>query len=78
MEVYPDGLAIQGGTVGSGVVHSHGDHRIAMAFAMAGIASQGPITINECALVDTSCPGFADLACGVGIHLTVQEHEETA
>lgn len=78
VEVYPDGLAIQGGAVGSGVVHSHGDHRIAMAFAMAGIASQGPITINECALVDTSCPGFADLACGVGVHLTVQEHEETA
>lgn len=73
VEVFPDGLAIQGGAVGSGVVNSHGDHRIAMAFAMAGVASQGPVTINDCALVDTSCPGFAELACGIGINLSTQE-----
>ena len=73
VEVFPDGLAIQGGAVGSGVVNSHGDHRIAMAFAMAGVASKGPVTIEDCALVDTSCPGFAELACGIGISLSTQE-----
>jgi len=73
VEVFPDGLSIQGGSVGMGTVNSHGDHRIAMAFAMAGVASQGPITINDCALVDTSCPGFAELACQIGIRLVTQE-----
>ena len=42
-----DGMVLQGGTIGSGTVHSHGDHRIAMAFVMAALRAQGAIEIED-------------------------------
>lgn len=65
----PDGIVIRGGQLGSGEVRSHDDHRIAMSFAMAGLRASGPITIRDCANVNTSFPGFADLVGAVGIRL---------
>ncbi len=52
-----DGIVIQGGAIGGGRVDSHGDHRIAMAFTMAGLRAQGDIVIDDCANVNTSFPG---------------------
>jgi 3-phosphoshikimate 1-carboxyvinyltransferase len=66
----PDGAMIRGGAIGGGSVDSHGDHRIAMSFAIAGLVSTAPITIGDCANVATSFPGFIDLANGVGFSLT--------
>lgn len=65
--VYPDGMDIQGGRLGYGTVDSHGDHRIAMAFAVAALRASGPLQILDCANVATSFPGFVALANGVGI-----------
>ena len=65
-----DGMVIQGGTLGTGVVESHGDHRIAMSFSIAGLRSSGPITINNCANVNTSFPEFKQLATHLGLNLT--------
>ena len=64
-----DGMVIQGGQIGTGEVHSHGDHRIAMAFAIASLRSSGEITINDCANVNTSFPNFVGLANGVGLQV---------
>lgn len=68
-EPTPDGIVIQGGQLGSGEVVSHGDHRIAMSFAMAGLRANGPIVIRDCANVATSFPDFLGLAkrCGLAI-----------
>jgi 3-phosphoshikimate 1-carboxyvinyltransferase len=68
-EPRPDGIRIQGGGIGGGAVDSHGDHRIAMAFAMAGLRAEGAVAIADCANVNTSFPGFAALAgrCGLAI-----------
>ena len=66
-----DGMLIQGGSIGSGCVQSHGDHRIAMSFAMAALRAAGPIEIHDCANVDTSFPGFAQLARQAGLEVTV-------
>lgn len=66
----PDGIVIQGGAIGSGEVDSHGDHRIAMSFAMAALRATGPVTIRDCANVNTSFPGFVDLAAGAGLKIT--------
>ena len=68
-EPTPDGMVIQGGPIGSGRVNSRGDHRIAMSFAMAALRADGPITIDDCANVNTSFPGFVQLArsCGLSI-----------
>jgi len=67
-----DGMVIQGGSLGRGTVESHGDHRIAMSFAMAALRASGPITILDCANVNTSFPGFVSLARGCGLKLQQQ------
>ena len=66
-----DGMIIQGGEIGSGTVHSHDDHRIAMAFAMAGLRASGEIHIADCDNVNTSFPGFAQLAASSGLSIQV-------
>lgn len=68
-EVLPDGLRIEGGPIGGGIVDSHGDHRIAMSFAVAGLRATAPIEIRDVANVATSFPGFAGLARSAGIRL---------
>ena len=42
------------------------DHRIAMSFAVAGLVSAKPVTIDDIAPVATSFPGFVDLLTGLG------------
>ncbi|MET0103956.1 MAG: 3-phosphoshikimate 1-carboxyvinyltransferase [Sedimenticola sp.] len=66
----PDGIVIQGGAMGGGRVNSHGDHRIAMSFAMAALRAGGEIVIDDCANVNTSFPGFVELARGAGLDIT--------
>ncbi len=65
-----DGMVINGGTLTGGVVNSVGDHRIAMSFAMAALRASGPITIHDCANVNTSFPGFVDLSHRAGLRIT--------
>jgi 3-phosphoshikimate 1-carboxyvinyltransferase len=56
----PDGLVIRGGRPLHGArLESHGDHRIAMAFAIAGLFADGETVIEDTACVETSYPGFA-------------------
>jgi 5-enolpyruvylshikimate-3-phosphate synthase len=64
-----DGARICGGRLRGGRVDSRGDHRVAMSFAMAGLRAEQPITILDCANVDTSFPGFAALAASAGLDL---------
>ena len=70
-EPLPDGIRIVGGELGSTAggepIDAHSDHRIAMSFAIAGLRARGPVTIRDCANVETSFPGFAELAAGVGL-----------
>ncbi|MBJ7515809.1 MAG: 3-phosphoshikimate 1-carboxyvinyltransferase [Stenotrophomonas sp.] len=66
-----DGATLHGGAVlGSGTIESHGDHRIAMAFAIAGQLTDGEVRINDVANVATSFPGFDSLASNAGFGLT--------
>ena len=62
VEEFPDGLWVPGNqTLRGGEIDSFGDHRIAMAFAVAGLFSEEPITIKDPACVDISFPGFFEL-----------------
>lgn len=67
IEETPDGAVIEGGALHRGAVDSHGDHRVAMAFAVAAAVADGAITIRDCANVATSFPGFVQLANGCGL-----------
>ena len=65
----PDGMEIHGGELSGGTVDSFGDHRIAMSFAVAGGVAQSPVYVNDCDCVNTSFPGFADLANVAGMNI---------
>jgi 3-phosphoshikimate 1-carboxyvinyltransferase len=58
---------IEGGALHGGTVESNGDHRCAMAFAVAGAVASSAVTIRDCANVATSFPGFVELANGCGL-----------
>jgi 3-phosphoshikimate 1-carboxyvinyltransferase len=66
-----DGMVIEGGKIGGGCVDSHGDHRIAMAFSMAALRAEAGIEITDCANVNTSFPGFVDLAHRMGLAIRI-------
>lgn len=68
-----DGMLIRGGALGGGRVESHGDHRIAMAFSMAGLRATGPVVVADCANVATSFPRFAGLARTAGLAISVAD-----
>lgn len=74
-EARADGACIAGvgveGQLGGGRIDSLGDHRVAMSFAVAALRANSPIVIDDCANVDTSFPGFAELAAGAGLPITV-------
>lgn len=69
LEVLPDGVIIDGSKISGGEVESQGDHRVAMAFAIAGLFTQKGITINNCDPVMTSFPNFKDLASQLGLQI---------
>jgi len=63
IEELPDGLRINGGKPikGGVILDSQGDHRIAMALAVAGLVADKGITIKDAESIDVSFPGFKDL-----------------
>ena len=84
----PDGMMINGSGVSpvssgkasgqkpvfnGGTIDSHGDHRIAMSFAVAALRAKDDIRILDCANVATSFPDFAGLANRAGMRIVVTE-----
>ena len=60
-EARPDGFVVRGrpdAALASHRIVTHGDHRIAMAFAIAGLRSPGGIVLDDAACADVSFPGF--------------------
>jgi 3-phosphoshikimate 1-carboxyvinyltransferase len=59
IEPRPDGFVVHGPTGLEGAaVHSHGDHRLAMALAVAGLVAKGETSIQDVACIGDSFPGF--------------------
>ena len=73
VEESEDGAVVHGGTLYGGTVDSFGDHRIAMAFAVAGTVAPWPVTIANTAAVNTSFPGFVDTMEALGAAIQVSE-----
>jgi len=67
-QLLPDGLWIRGAeSLSGGTIDSRGDHRIAMAFAVAALRARAAIEILDVANVATSFPGFVESARSVGL-----------
>jgi 3-phosphoshikimate 1-carboxyvinyltransferase len=60
VDEYGDGFTIHGGPPAGGEADAAGDHRLAMAFAIAGSRARGPVQITGADAVTVSYPGFFD------------------
>jgi len=69
VEEEPEGMIVTGvgGKLrGGAVVETHGDHRVAMAHLVLGLAAARPVTVDEPGMIATSFPGFEALMRGLG------------
>jgi 3-phosphoshikimate 1-carboxyvinyltransferase len=69
LQAFDDGIEITGGPLAGATVESHGDHRIAMSFAIAALRATGPVRINGASTIATSFPTFTALARSAGLAL---------
>ncbi len=72
VESLEDGMVIHGrsGEIpGGATVATHLDHRIAMSFLIAGLASRGPIGVDDASMISTSFPEFETLMRSLGAEL---------
>ncbi|MDP3560162.1 MAG: 3-phosphoshikimate 1-carboxyvinyltransferase, partial [Legionellaceae bacterium] len=67
-----EGWIIEGGEMRGGTIDSFGDHRVAMAFAVAGAVAQEKITIRNAACIASSYPEFIKDATSIGLELQYQ------
>jgi 3-phosphoshikimate 1-carboxyvinyltransferase len=69
-QLLSDGLWLRGAdSLGGGSIDSRGDHRIAMAFAVAALRARAPLEIRDVANVATSFPGFVSTARQAGLQI---------
>ena len=62
-----DSLTVKGGKlIGGANISTHGDHRIAMSFLVAGLVSEKPITVDKPEMINTSFPDFTKLMNNIG------------
>ncbi|NPV87198.1 MAG: 3-phosphoshikimate 1-carboxyvinyltransferase [Anaerolineae bacterium] len=67
VETLPDGFIVEGATPLRGAhVSSHGDHRLAMALAVAGLIASGETVIDDIDCAEDSFPGFVNLMRTIG------------
>src|SRR3990167_4391924 len=71
-----DGVLINGGKLHGGVVNSYNDHRIAMAFAIAGSVAREPVVIRDCLNIMTSFPGFLQTANKAHMNMRVDDERK--
>lgn len=68
-EERPAGIIIHPSPIRSGIVDSHGDHRVAMALAIAAIVADGPVRIDRAECARITYPGFFDALSELGIQV---------
>jgi 3-phosphoshikimate 1-carboxyvinyltransferase len=72
IEARPDGMLIEGhAPLRGAVVDSQGDHRLAMALAVAALAAEGETVIKNAHVTDDSFPGFAQALRALGAEVEV-------
>lgn len=72
LEEGEDWVRIHGGSLQGGRIDSHGDHRVAMAFAVGAAVAAAPVSIAQPENIMTSFPNFVALAADCGLRLTMQ------
>jgi 3-phosphoshikimate 1-carboxyvinyltransferase len=79
VEEEPEGLIVNGTVranhpvAGGARVTTHGDHRIAMAHLILGLAADRPVSVDEPGMIATSFPGFVEMMRGLGGQIETAE-----
>ncbi|MGI9236614.1 MAG: 3-phosphoshikimate 1-carboxyvinyltransferase [Woeseiaceae bacterium] len=69
----PDAAVVHGGRFTGGAVESFGDHRVAMALAVAGTVATDTVVVRDVEAVDTSFPGFSECMAAIGASIRSEE-----
>ncbi len=72
-----DGAEIHYGEPSGATVDSHGDHRVAMSFAVAATIADSAVRVCDIDAVDTSFPGFSDVMSSLGVSLSREQSKQT-
>lgn len=75
VEEADDGAVVHGTALDGGRINSRGDHRVAMAFAVAGTVAKWGIRIDDTDAVSTSFPGFVECLAGLGVKISGREED---
>ena len=67
LEERKDGFIIRGGTLTGGACEAHGDHRLAMSLALAGLAAPTPVTVRHAEILNESFPNFVPQLRSLGV-----------
>ncbi|MCX7677845.1 MAG: 3-phosphoshikimate 1-carboxyvinyltransferase [Spirochaetes bacterium] len=70
----PDGLVVRRSTLRGTEVDGHGDHRVVMSLAVAGLAAEGTTVVNTAEAVSVTFPSFAQLLQSCGALLSIREN----
>jgi len=71
VEELPDGLILSGGRLRGAKTDGHGDHRVVMALAVAGLVAEGQTTVTTAEAVSVTFPTFVDLMRRAGAQMDV-------
>lgn len=71
-----DGMVVEPGRLRGGTADSQGDHRIAMALAIAGLAAEEPVTVTNAEVASITFPGFYSKLAGCGAAVEIDEDED--
>ena len=69
IDEFNDGMDVHGGVIEGNTVKSFGDHRIAMTALLASLVSNGDIIVEDTVNIDTSFPGFIEIANNIGMDI---------
>jgi len=76
-EELPDGLVVHGTGLRGGKVRGHGDHRVVMAAAVAGLASDAPVEVDTAEAAAVTFPAFVELMRQCGAKISTSDEKET-
>lgn len=75
IDLWGDEMLVHGGTgIKGATVHSHNDHRIAMACAVAALTADGPVVIENAEAINKSYPEFYEHLQQIGGKVTIAQH----
>lgn len=73
VEELPDGLVIEQSPLRGAQLHGHGDHRVVMSLAVAGLIAEGATQVDTAEAIQVTFPSFVELMGQLGAKITLSD-----